>query len=250
VWHRLFVAGKLNAAQAQFWEPKAVEELYDLRSDPDEVKNLVADGQHDDVLRRMRAAHEQWEKRIKDVGLLAESEMLARSEGTTPYEMGHDPKKYDFDSVFAAASLATAGKPADLKKIVELLGSKDSGVRYWAATGLLIQGKDGVAVGQKELKAALGDSSPAVRIVAAEALGRFGSGDEAAEALKVLLHCARPEGPAFVAVEAWNALDYLDERARPALSEIRALGPQPIAEPQRYGGYGQRLKEQALKDLK
>lgn len=250
VWHRLFLEGKLNAAQAQFWQPKAVEELYDLRSDPDEVKNLAADGQHDDVLRRMRAAHEQWEKRIKDVGLLAESEMVARSEGTTPYEMGHDPKKYDFDSVFAAARLATAGKPGDAKSMAELLGSGDSGVRYWAATGLLIQGKDGVAAGHKQLRAALGDASPAVRFVAAEALGRFGSDEDAAEALKVLLHCARPQEPAFVAAEAWNALDYLDERARPALSAIRALEAQPIAVPQRYGGYGQRLKEKTLKDLK
>jgi len=85
-----------------------------------------------------------------------------------------------------------------------------------------------------------------VRIVAAEALGRFGSSDDTATALKVLLRYSQPEADAFLSMAAWNALDYLDERAQPAQAAIRVLSSDPISPPPRYGGYGRRLKEQTL----
>jgi uncharacterized sulfatase len=250
VWERLYREGKLNAAQAAFWQTKPVEELYDLTSDPDEVKNLADSQRHREVLERMRAAHDRWEKQIRDVSFLSEWEMHARSAGSSPYDMGHDPKKYDFDAIFSAAKLATSMRAADLPEIAQLLESNDPGVRYWGAIGLLAHAKKDVPAGHDQLVAALEDDSPIVRIVAAEALGRFGSDQDTAAALKVLLQSVRPEADAFVSMAAWNALDYLDDRARPAAIEIRALSPDPIGPPPRYGGYGRRLKEQALVGLK
>ena len=41
VWKQLYDEGKLKPPQTFFWEPKPAEELYDLQTDPDEVKNLV-----------------------------------------------------------------------------------------------------------------------------------------------------------------------------------------------------------------
>ena len=163
--------------------------------------------------------------------------------------MGHDPKAYDFDAVFAAANKATSRKTEDLSTIARLLSEKDSGVRYWGAIGLLTQGKAGVAAGHEALVAALADDSPIVRITAAEALGRFGSDEDAAESLKVLLHYARPEENAFLSLAAWNALDYMDERAAPAKQALLDLSPDPSDLPQRYGGYGLRLKQKTLLDL-
>ena len=101
----------------------------------------------------------------------------------------------------------------------------------------------------KRLSAALADDSPIVRITAAEALGRFGSDEDAAESLKVLLHYARPEENAFLSLAAWNALDYMDERAAPAKQALLDLSPDPSDLPQRYGGYGLRLKQKTLLDL-
>jgi len=92
VWHQLFEEGKLNAVQSQFWQPKAVEELYDLKADSDEVKNLAGSTAHSAVLERMREAKQKWEKRIKDVDFMSEWEMHARSKGSSPYDVGHDPK--------------------------------------------------------------------------------------------------------------------------------------------------------------
>jgi arylsulfatase A-like enzyme len=250
VWQRLFDEGKLNAAQSRFWQqPKEAEELYDLSADRDEVTNLADSLEHRDELERMRKALRDWEHRIKDVGFLSEWEMLDRSKGATPYEMGHDPKAYDFDAVFAAANRATTLKTEDLPTIVRLLSEKDSAVRYWGAIGLLAQGKAGVAAGHEALIAALKDSSPIVRITAAEALGRFGSDEDAAASLKVLLHCAQPQENAFLSMAAWNALDYMDKRAAPAKQALLDISPDPSDLPLRYGGYGRRLKQQTLADL-
>ena len=251
VWHRLFKDGKLNTVQSQFWiEPKSVEELYDLQNDPNEVKNLADSPDHAAELKKLRAALDDWEHRIKDVDILSEWEMHERSKGSTPYDMGHDPKQYNFDAIFAAAKTGTSLQKDDLPAIVEMLGSKDDGIRYWGATGLLTQGQAGVAAGHAALAKALDDNSPIVQVIAAEALGRFGNDEDTAASLKVLLHHARPEADAYLSTAAWNSLDFLDRRAATAKQKIREIPPLPINPPQRYGGYGQRLKQQTLSDLK
>jgi hypothetical protein len=163
--------------------------------------------------------------------------------------MGHDPAKYDFDAVFAAANLATSMQATDLPAIVALLRSEDGGVRYWGATGLLAQGEAGVAAGRAELLRALADESPSVQIVAAEAIARFGAKDEVAAALERLLHWADPDREAYVSLAAWNAIDSLDERARPIAKRAAKLRPSPSRKPQRYGDYAERVKRKTLADV-
>jgi uncharacterized sulfatase len=132
---------------------------------------------------------------------------------------------------------------------VRLLKNADSRVRYWGAVGLLAHEQAAVRAAQDELVAALHDQSPMVRITAAEALGRFGSESDADAALDVLLRYARPESNYYLAVAAWNALDHLDERARPALDTIRSLPTKGEKLPQRMGEYTTRLKQKTLADL-
>jgi uncharacterized sulfatase len=251
VWRELFDAGKLSAVQSQFWQtPKAVEELYDLGTDHYEVKNLADQSEQQTRLERMRGALADWIRRTKDTGFLPECEMLSRSKDTTPYDMGHDPAKYDCDGIFAAASLATSLKPEDLPKIVELLASEDSGVRYWGVLGVLSQGKAGVTAAHDQLTTALADSCPIVRVSAAEALGKYGYPDDIAASLKVLLASVQPEQDAYLSAAAWNALDNLGENARPAIAAFREVSPDPIDAPQRYGDYGRHLKQYILNRLK
>jgi uncharacterized sulfatase len=250
VWYDLFQQGKLNDAQVAFWRPKRPEELYDLETDPDEVHNLCDSPENQSVLARLREAHRQWEARIKDIDLLSEWEMHDRSKGSTPYDMGHDPQKYDFDAVFAAAEMASSLRAADLPKLRNLLEqSDDSAARYWAAIGLLAQKEAGVEAARDALVAALDDKSPIVRITAAEALGRFGSDADIRPALDVLVHFAQPEANAYLAVAAWNALDYLDDRARSDLDLIRSIPPTSLHTDPRADGYGIRLKKATLAGL-
>jgi uncharacterized sulfatase len=252
VWHRMFQEGKLNEAQSHFWKIKPAEELYDLQNDPDEVHNLADSPEHQDVLARLQKAHQDWAREIKDVGFLSEWEMHERSQGTTPYEMGHDAEKYDFDAIFAAANLAASLKEDELPEIIKLLDDKDPGVRYWAAVGVLASGEAGlVAAGDRIVKALKDENeSPIVRITAAEVLGRYGKQEHTQDVLDVLLQYASPEANVFLGIATWNVLDQLDEVARPVKEQLQAMSPTPKQAPPRTDGYAARLKEKTLQDLK
>jgi uncharacterized sulfatase len=249
VWKRLFDEGKLNEVQSRFWQPRAAEELYDLETDKYEVHNLAGSAEYAEQLKPMREALDAWERRIKDVDLLPEAEMRERAQDSTPYDVGHDPKQFDFDAVYDAAKLATSKSANEVTKVIELLNSGDSAVRYWGAVGLLGSGRAGIAAGHHQLIAALDDASPSVRVVAAEAIGLFGNADDTTKAVAVLVECAGPEQDAYLSTAAWNALDYLDDRARPAIETLRKISPEPINPPRRYGGYLQQLKKATLDGL-
>ena len=57
--------------------------------------------------------------------------------------------------------------------------------------GLLIRGRDAVTAAGDQLRAALQDASPTVRVVAARALGQYGTADDLQAALPVLGELAR-----------------------------------------------------------
>jgi N-sulfoglucosamine sulfohydrolase len=71
--------GSLPPDVAQYFTaPRLAEELYDLRRDPDTVRNLASDPQHGRILRRMRAQYERWTRAIGDDSRLDERAMVAR----------------------------------------------------------------------------------------------------------------------------------------------------------------------------
>ncbi|MFN0112207.1 MAG: sulfatase [Blastocatellia bacterium] len=69
----------MTPAQLLFFRPeKPAEELYDVKVDPHEINNLADLPQHQETLKRMRAALEQWQKQTKDLGLVPELELRER----------------------------------------------------------------------------------------------------------------------------------------------------------------------------
>lgn len=77
---RLHAEGKLNAAQSLIMaETRPREELYDLKSDPHELRNLAEDKEHAVELIRHRKALEAWITRTDDKGLSPESEEVYRN---------------------------------------------------------------------------------------------------------------------------------------------------------------------------
>ena len=251
VWKRLFDEGKLNDNQSHFWKTKPPEELYDLKEDPDEVNNLANSKKHSEILEQMRKAHLEHITKIRDVGFLPEGEIHSRSKGSTPHEMGQSDKKYPFERIRAAADIASSMRKEDLSKITKLLADKDSAVRYWGALGLLMQGKTGVEYGKNSLTKALRDSSPFVRVIAAEALGKFGSKKDLASAVKVLSETADPvKNGCFPSMLAMNAIDHLDDKAKPLLSQIQSMPRTPTEVDKRFQGYVGRLVDTTVKELK
>jgi uncharacterized sulfatase len=225
VWKQLFDAGKLQPPQTAFWLPRAPEELYDVDADPEETRNLAALPESRDILERFRRAQREHFFAIRDVGFLPEDEIHSRAAGSTPYEMGHDDSKYPLERILATAELASLLRPEDTPRLLSALSDGDSAVRYWGAQGLLMRGKDVVAGARAELTKALGDAAPAVRIIAAEALGRYGQPDDVKQGVSALAELAPvAKNNVYVSLQALNALDTLGLRAAPALPTIRTAG--------------------------
>lgn len=65
--HRLRERGELTEAQLNSYQtPRPPEELYDIRSDPHELRNLAGDPAYADVLKRMRRALDHWQAETGD----------------------------------------------------------------------------------------------------------------------------------------------------------------------------------------
>jgi len=214
-WKKLFDEGKLDSVRAAFWLPRAPEELYDLQNDPDEIKNLADSPAHKEILIRMRGALREHILAVRDVGLLPEGEIHERSRESTPYELGHDEKKYPLDRILNTAETASMLNPEALPALQNALEKDaDSAVRYWAALGIRMRGKDAVTASEGLLRKALHDKSPYVRIVAAESLGLYGPDAGIDESLAVLLELADLSKQGYyIAVSALGAIDALGPRA-------------------------------------
>jgi uncharacterized sulfatase len=243
VWRTLFDQGRTNDAQSIFWQvPKSPEELYDLASDPDEVRNLAGLPEYQGVLRKLRQAQRDHAAEIRDVCFLPEGEIHSRSQGLTPYELARDDRRYPFARIFAAAELASNLDPDALPELRSLLNDPDSAVRYWAALGFLMRGRQAVAGDEGVLGKRLHDSSPYVRIVAAEALARHGSPESLPAALGTLLELAPPQtNGVFVAISALAAIESLGTRAVTLHAAIRTLDPKGPSPHGRYDEYVPRL---------
>ncbi|HUQ91297.1 MAG TPA: sulfatase-like hydrolase/transferase [Bryobacteraceae bacterium] len=231
-WKELYDAGKLNAVQKRFWEKKPAEELYELGTDRDEVVNLAGVPEYRGTLERMRKAQRELAVQIRDVGFLPETEMHSRSEGRAPYSMGHDPARYAVERVAGMADLASRSVRPATEVFVKGLEDSDSGVRYWAAVGLMISGRTSPL--QKVLK----DPSPCVRIAAAEAL----------QAVDDLVDLADMDRHGiYTALLALNALDTIGvSKVRAAADRIGRLPKDNDRVNDRMKTYAARLIEHIL----
>jgi len=216
VWRRLAEEGRLGAVQARYFSPtKPVEELYDVKADPHQIRNLAGDPRYEPVLKRMRAESVAWMKRTGDLGLLPEYEMHRRAEGRTPLEVACDARLNPLDRLLEAAELANRMDAGCLADLVRLLGDDEPAVRYWGATGLVALGQ-GAGPAVDALLQALSDPAPNIRIAAAEALANLDRVEDAMPALIAGLGHKTP----FIRLRAINVLDRLGEKARPALAAM------------------------------
>ncbi|MEL6191693.1 MAG: sulfatase-like hydrolase/transferase [Bacteroidota bacterium] len=215
--------GILNEEQQKLWEPKPLEELYDLENDPQELTNLIEDAQYKDDINRLSYQLSEWMMRENDLGLLPEAEYMIRAEGSTPYELA---KTGSFNSEEVYYAAARVGK-ADKQELDEMLKSSDSGVRYWAVIGLMQ-----LDLPVQELKSILRpiviqDASPSVQIQAAEALGHKIQDKAVLECLLKWVEDERPQ----VALQAARAILLIGENARPLISNLYPVLDKNLGEP-------------------
>ncbi|MCF3649122.1 sulfatase-like hydrolase/transferase [Synoicihabitans lomoniglobus] len=243
IWWQLHEAHALSPEQDAFWHPRAPEELYDLQTDPDEVHNLADSREYQEIKARLRTAQQAQARATLDVGFLPEGELHHREPGVSPYAFARDPGVYPFERIFATAELASLLDPAAIPELVQRLSDTDNTVRYWAVLGLLMRKSAGGPTGRDALRVALHDSSPDVRIAAAETLALYGSPADRTMTLDLLAQAADPtQSDALIPMAALNAIDDLGPIAlpiRPILAAYAAHSEQ--LPPDRYLGYLQNL---------
>ncbi|MFO0926046.1 MAG: sulfatase-like hydrolase/transferase [Gemmataceae bacterium] len=216
VWRQLQAEGKLTGPAALWMRPtKPFEELYDTHADPHELKNLADAAEYRGTLERLRKLHLAWMRQTRDLGLLPEAEVEARSAGRSRYDLGRDAKAFPQARLLEAAETLTAAEP--VPALLRLLADPDSGVRWWAATGLGVRGA-GSAEAERALVAALKDRSVNVRVAAADGLRRLGKRDGV---LPVLTAALRDDNP-WVRHAAALAIDEMGTAAAPALAALKA----------------------------
>jgi N-sulfoglucosamine sulfohydrolase len=176
-WETACKEGKCNAVQSVFWNTKPVEELYDMDNDPWEIHNLASDPAYGKTIARMQSALTGWMKDIKDAGLIPESDYGRYSGSKSMYDYMH-ADTCPLDDLINAANLATLGSSENIPDYIGYLGNRNSGIRYWGVTGLLIM-KENARSAIPELKKAGSDKSSAVATLAAETLYGLGEKDAA-----------------------------------------------------------------------
>jgi hypothetical protein len=174
-WEQAYLKGECNETQSAFWKTKPAEELYDTENDPWEINNLAGNSEYKPVLERLRKANRDYILKIKDAGFLPEADRIERIGEMPAYDFMRTDK-VNLPAIVDAAEIATLGNPENIELLKKFLTDKESAIRYWGATGLLILGEKALPA-KAELLEALNDPSATVVAVAAEAL--YNSGEKA-----------------------------------------------------------------------
>ena len=174
-WRDMYKAGKLNAAQSAFFEPRPPECLYDLEKDPHEVNNLADDPAHMVVLRQMRGLLRQRLKSMPDVGFIPEPVFVAESGGNGK-TFGQKNKQL-ISRLIDISDLQVLPFPKARPQIEKALNSREPLECYWGLITCSAFGEQAAVFHKKAKELAASDANLLVRARAAEFLGLTGAAD-------------------------------------------------------------------------
>jgi len=168
---RAYEKGGLTPAQAAIFNYHVAEEFYDTQSDSDEVVNLIGSVDHQDLIMQFRKQLDEELMNTHDLGFIPEP-LMAEINATdmTIYDWARGEGNYPLDALIDLANLAAAQDPDNLSVFQKELGNENPVIRYWAALGLRLLGKE-AAPAEEDLQKATKDSDFSTRITALMALG-------------------------------------------------------------------------------
>jgi len=182
-WRDLYNQGKLGSDQRHFFEPKPVEMLFDLSTDPHEVDDLSGDAGHQGRLLEMREKLNERLIAMPDLSFFPENVLYDEAMGD-PVAFG-EKNRERITSVLDVANLM-------LKPIGEAEGplrsafrSADPVIRQWALTSCAAFG-DSASELIEAAKPLLRDEDPIVQVRAAEFLGLVGAVDPRGTLIEVI----------------------------------------------------------------
>jgi N-sulfoglucosamine sulfohydrolase len=158
-----------------------------------------------------------WMRKIKDVGLIPETDYSDFAGDKSMYDYMRSPA-CPFDELMEASDLATMGGKKDINDFVRYLKSPNSAIRYWGVTGLLII-KNDARPALAALKNAAKDKSGAVATMAAEAL--YGLGEKKL-AIETYMRILSPETyNVYSMIFALNSIDAINDSSAELITPLQ-----------------------------
>ncbi|GAB2883559.1 sulfatase-like hydrolase/transferase [Streptomyces mayteni] len=218
-WERAHLAGTLTEVQERWWGEKPAEELYDLHTDPDEVRDLADDPRYAAVRERLSRALDEHLLAIHDNGFIPEG---SAAEG---HAASRVPGSFPIRRVKRLADLAIRREKAHIATFLHALTEANEVIRYWGVQGLLMLHTPAARdLRRRHVPEALErtladpDETPRVKIPAAELLARL---DHPDNAIRYLSDTLTTSTDARTRLQAVNALTYLPaEYAKDALGAL------------------------------
>lgn len=216
-WYAEFVAGRCNALQSRYWQPKPGEEFYEIASDPFEITNLIDQKTQQTRIADMRAKLRADMIAVRDTGFIPEGMFEKLAGDKTIYDYAQSDA-YPLERIIDLADLATSRDAAALPELTKALDDPHPVVRYWAVTGCLVL-QDKAAPAKAKLEAMLKDEWNDVRIVAAEALGYLGDKEAAIATVANVIK----EGGKYESLAAENTLDFMWKAGHVSLARAQDI---------------------------
>ena len=129
-WDALYLEGKLNPEQQQYFKQKNPEALYNLEEDPHEIKDLSQEVSHQEILKSMRKQLQNKLLDLPDLSFYPESFLLENAL-QNPVAFGQKHQS-EIEALMAIADLSLT--PFDLvsDEVLDALRDKNPWKRYWA----------------------------------------------------------------------------------------------------------------------
>jgi uncharacterized sulfatase len=198
VWERQYLTMELNELQRAFWIPKAVEELYEIQSDPHQVRNLANDPGYHGIRNELAEALKAKMMQLGDTGAIPEDWIRSK----VHQDMG----------IAIEAAWRSGQAIDDGELLAQMLASSQVIERYWGAVALRTGGEARRNRRNWELaEGLLNDPSLHVRAVVAESLARYSDQPESRlRALDILLKIpVQSDAPWGARILALNGLSDL-----------------------------------------
>ena len=248
-WREHYEAGKCDAVQSRFFQPKPQVELYDVRQDPWNVNDLAERPEFQARRHEFEQALDRWMIETRDIGLIPEPlfyELVGTDrEFATLYEYAQSDA-YPVERVLAAAKSASTGDPQRTAEYVALLQDEHPAVRHWGAYGLFLVRRQSPQVRAALKRLIERDTFAGNRIMAAQALAWSGDPDTA---FQTIHREADRTDHGYVFLLALNAFQYshTDDRLTREDWERYQQKQTPVP-PGPGAGFAQRMVEYALEN--
>ena len=132
-WYNLFIGGKLNDVQSQFFRPRKPEGLYNIDEDPHETNNLVNDISYNETLSDLRSKLNDHLISINDLSFLPEPHLLKNGLNDI---VGYSEKNKDLiKRLIEISDLQLYDYNEVSSQIKDALTDNNPWVRYW---GLIV----------------------------------------------------------------------------------------------------------------